>query len=538
MKIRPLPLQRLLLGIALFFISAEAKKETPQPDPRIEGLKREIAALEQLKGEKLDLLERKEAARWQNRYKQNLESERWDEQNRQLEARYSRLSSDLSRLQEEVIKERERTEEAEQKWEEIEKGRRSFELLLSQEISKRAEGLSEDFPIGIAQRIEKLSRATAELEGDAKRIDRAIQLWYEDYSARVELTLRQSLSREVSYFSTSKSEFPVWRLQFGTLYTAELTREGAPQVQALLKTGALRGRTYAWRDDLDAAWSQSLRHSLNQAIEGEDLLPLPFDLMQNRGSGAGLRSGEGDSRWEQFKAWAEKGGVVMYPLALVVIFAFFLILERGVTLLRRRSRYRRLYKRVPDLLREGRRDEALAICGKGREGLSRTLVEMIRLHRNGSGELELVEQAIQRALVVEMPTLEKRMGLLATLGAVAPLLGLLGTVSGMITLFKVITEVGSNDARLLAGGISEALITTEAGLIIAIPILLIHGWLSERVEEITAILRTTILEVLNILWPGGEASSHQFIAELQKEMADHPDSQKHHHPEKEEEASG
>jgi biopolymer transport protein ExbB len=163
---------------------------------------------------------------------------------------------------------------------------------------------------------------------------------------------------------------------------------------------------------------------------------------------------------------------------------------------------------------------------------------MIRLHRNGSGELELVEQAIQRALVVEMPTLEKRMGLLATLGAVAPLLGLLGTVSGMITLFKVITEVGSNDARLLAGGISEALITTEAGLIIAIPILLIHGWLSERVEEITAILRTTILEVLNILWPGGEASSHQFIAELQKEMADHPDSQKHHHPEKEEEASG
>jgi biopolymer transport protein ExbB len=89
------------------------------------------------------------------------------------------------------------------------------------------------------------------------------------------------------------------------------------------------------------------------------------------------------------------------------------------------------------------------------------------------------------------------MGLLAAMGTIAPLLGLLGTVTGIITLFTVITEVGTNDARVLAGGISEALVTTETGLIIAIPVMILHGLLSEKIEKITSELYVQSTSLMN-----------------------------------------
>lgn len=83
-----------------------------------------------------------------------------------------------------------------------------------------------------------------------------------------------------------------------------------------------------------------------------------------------------------------------------------------------------------------------------------------------------------------MPSLERWLGTLALLAVIAPLLGLLGTVTGMITVFNVITSVGTGDPKLMAGGISEALLTTEFGLILAIPIMLVHHLLERRVDTI------------------------------------------------------
>jgi biopolymer transport protein ExbB len=92
------------------------------------------------------------------------------------------------------------------------------------------------------------------------------------------------------------------------------------------------------------------------------------------------------------------------------------------------------------------------------------------------------------------------MGMLAALGSIAPLLGLLGTVTGMISLFQVITQAGTNDARLLAGGISEALVTTETGLVIAIPIMLMHGKLSESLDYISGELGVESTALLNTVF--------------------------------------
>jgi biopolymer transport protein ExbB len=114
---------------------------------------------------------------------------------------------------------------------------------------------------------------------------------------------------------------------------------------------------------------------------------------------------------------------------------------------------------------------------------------------------EAAEKAVQEAMLKEIPGHEKRLSLLAALGTAAPLLGLLGTVSGLVALFKVLNQLGANDPKVLAGGISEALINTETGLAIAIPALLIHGWLQERVDTLSADLSAKSLEVMNGIWP-------------------------------------
>lgn len=114
---------------------------------------------------------------------------------------------------------------------------------------------------------------------------------------------------------------------------------------------------------------------------------------------------------------------------------------------------------------------------------------------------DAAEKSLQEALLREQPKLERRMSLLAAIGSIAPLLGLLGTVTGIITLFTVITEVGTNDARVLAGGISEALVTTEAGLVIAIPVMILHGLLSEKIDRVISEFYVQSMSLLNKIFP-------------------------------------
>ncbi|MGB2822938.1 MAG: MotA/TolQ/ExbB proton channel family protein, partial [Phycisphaerae bacterium] len=108
------------------------------------------------------------------------------------------------------------------------------------------------------------------------------------------------------------------------------------------------------------------------------------------------------------------------------------------------------------------------------------------------------EGAMESTLLAEAPKLERSLSLLGALAGVAPLLGLLGTVSGMIATFDTISVAGTGNPRLLSGGISEALITTQLGLMVAIPLLLAHAWLSRWVERREAMLEHNAIQVFGI----------------------------------------
>jgi len=125
---------------------------------------------------------------------------------------------------------------------------------------------------------------------------------------------------------------------------------------------------------------------------------------------------------------------------------------------------------------------------------------------NRSVDFETLELKLDEAILREAPALERRQGWIKVLAAVAPLLGLLGTVVGMINTFQAITLFGTGDPKLMAGGISTALVTTVLGLIVAIPLVLLHSLVASRSKMLVEILEEQSAGII-ARHPGGAKGS-------------------------------
>jgi biopolymer transport protein ExbB len=184
---------------------------------------------------------------------------------------------------------------------------------------------------------------------------------------------------------------------------------------------------------------------------------------------------------EATAAYLRQGGWVMGPLIVVSVVMWMLILERWRVL----RRYGRGDLDIPRVLAVARGEEPAPVGGGVRAALVRGFVEL----RSGRDRLdrEILAQVRERL----DRDLEQRHEVIAVLAAIAPLLGLLGTVLGMIETFQVIAVFGTGDARALAGGISVALVTTQTGLLIAIPGLILSGRLGDRAAQLRLRLEET-----------------------------------------------
>lgn len=189
----------------------------------------------------------------------------------------------------------------------------------------------------------------------------------------------------------------------------------------------------------------------------------------------------------------------MVPLGLLPLWALVLVFIKFAQLVGRRSRARALFSRAASLIETGNIDEARSLIASGKgDSAARTAAACL-----GFSSRQSAENAAGEVIAAESSRLGSHLNTLAVIAGVAPLLGLLGTVTGMIRLFEVITRFGTGDPKLLAGGISEALITTETGLIIAVPVLLIHNFLRNYKNGVTAELRIGALRIINRLFPQG-----------------------------------
>jgi biopolymer transport protein ExbB len=190
-----------------------------------------------------------------------------------------------------------------------------------------------------------------------------------------------------------------------------------------------------------------------------------------------------------------RGGIVMIPLLLCSVVALVVSIERWLYLRNARVDTEGLMGKIRAALGSGSVEQARGICEATSGPVARVLGAS--LAHFGMPKDDLREVAREEALA-QLPVLDGRLPLLATMVTVAPLLGLLGTISGLIKVFHVIAGGGIGDATALSAGIAEALITTFAGLTIAIPFLIVYNSLSGRVEALTHEMELRVTELLNL----------------------------------------
>ena len=193
----------------------------------------------------------------------------------------------------------------------------------------------------------------------------------------------------------------------------------------------------------------------------------------------------------------ESGGPLVWPIIAILVIAVLLTLERLFFLFSRRCHADSLTSRIAAKAAindwQGCKEECNHLIGKP---LSRVLAAGLECCHLGR---EMMENALQEAILKEIPPLERFLSTLGVLAAIAPLLGLLGTVTGMIDTFFVITQHGTGDPRLMSDGISVALVTTMLGLSVAIPIMLVHTLLSRTVDNRIAMMEEKAVALINIV---------------------------------------
>jgi biopolymer transport protein ExbB len=189
-----------------------------------------------------------------------------------------------------------------------------------------------------------------------------------------------------------------------------------------------------------------------------------------------------------------KGGPIMYPLLLCSIIALTVIIERIIFWVReRRNRNQELVGRILELAEHNDYNEAARVSSGSKDYVARILVCGIA-HRNFS-----LNSALDMAAAVEIKRMKRFMNMLDTMVTVSPLLGIFGTVTGIIRSFEAIGAYGSQNPMAVTGGIAEALITTAAGLTIAIPSLFFFNYFNSQIEHAVHEIETygTSLEIVH-----------------------------------------
>jgi biopolymer transport protein ExbB len=195
------------------------------------------------------------------------------------------------------------------------------------------------------------------------------------------------------------------------------------------------------------------------------------------------------------------GGFMMYPLVLCSLLALGVIIAKGYTLWVAHFRSRQLLERSETLAREGRIDEALDLAEDTPGPVAAILLSGLRrVSERRRAPTREIEHAVRTTGTIELGFLERGLVVLATIANVAPLLGFLGTVIGMISAFGAIAEAGQVEASLVAGGIKVALITTASGLIIAIPVNIAYNFFVTRIDQLIRDMEEGTAAVLNLIW--------------------------------------
>jgi biopolymer transport protein ExbB len=202
---------------------------------------------------------------------------------------------------------------------------------------------------------------------------------------------------------------------------------------------------------------------------------------------------------------------MMYPLVLCSLLALGVIIAKAYTLWLAHKDTKKVLTGVSELARAGQIEEAIELAGETRGPAAAILYTGLRRLRDMIVRKGEIEQAITTTGTIELGFLERGLVVLATIANIAPLMGFLGTVAGMILAFASIESAGNVDPGLVAGGIKVALLTTATGLAIAIPVNIGYNFFVTRIDRLIVDMEQGAQEILNLAWDLEKAGTLQVV---------------------------
>jgi biopolymer transport protein ExbB len=187
-----------------------------------------------------------------------------------------------------------------------------------------------------------------------------------------------------------------------------------------------------------------------------------------------------------------KGGFFMIPLGIIALVTIALVIERLLFLRENRLDSDRFQFELRAALSESNLDKAIVLAARTKGLIGRVIEECLLRLKDGEAD---VDDATEKVILTEMIAMERSRGWLIAFYQIAPLIGILGTIWGLIEAFMIIERSATTDAHLLAGGVYQALITTVAGLVVAIPILIFVEYLRKRSNIILSLLDIYLAEI-------------------------------------------
>jgi biopolymer transport protein ExbB len=208
-----------------------------------------------------------------------------------------------------------------------------------------------------------------------------------------------------------------------------------------------------------------------------------------------------------------KGGILMWPILLCSVIGLTVIIDRYIVLRKAKINIPAFMVRIRGMIKKKDISGAISHCMEEKSPVANIVRKGLRKYKLGH---ERVKEAIENAGSQEISKLEKGLPVLATVAGIAPLLGFLGTVTGMISAFMIIEDLaGSVNPSDLAGGIWEALITTAFGLMVGIPALAFYNYFLTAVKKLVGDMETVANDVVDVIQ---DASTHPSDVEEEIEI--------------------
>lgn len=494
---------RFIRWSVLFFVAATALLApatfAQQAPADIDAVKKRA----ELNSAKADLEEARKkrdmavAARWKDRETANQERELFNEKYNESKEKVDALMSERARLFEDV---RVAREDLAQVKLQAEKARAEFLSLAAgpERLETLAKFQEQGIPFKISERVEVQNKVKKEMglyKDDPVRIARGLF-----DAARAEMDFTREIQMEQGELVFGRSVAQGMRLRMGGLYAMELADAadgltGIKPSALMLPVAGEKKRSFSWQENLTPETRKEIEAAFAHAKDSA-FVNVPVDVLLSTELSSELANHQETTWKDDLMEFFRNGGILMYPIVtlfglglLVALWRFLWLLIAGFGGLST--------GRTLKALRKGDLETARVQVKRAHGKVGRVLKTVLLKDYSGR---EAGEKALEELFAREVPKIESGLTWISVFAATAPLLGLLGTVMGMIELFDVITMHGTSDPKLLAGGISIALVTTEAGLIVAIPLQLIHTFLTNRADSLRSRMESAGLAVLNALW--------------------------------------